>query len=108
MIDKSQLNNMSRKELEQLRKDVEQAMASREKVERQEALDSARRAAAEAGFTLEELVGAVKPAKRTKSNRPAKFRDPKDPTNTWSGRGRRPHWMQERLDEGMSEEQLTV
>ena len=42
------------------------------------------------GFTLEELFGKG----RAKGGKVAvKYRDPKNPANTWTGRGRMPRWM---------------
>lgn len=108
MTDNSDLYSMSRKDLEQLRKDVEEALIARKDADRREALEHARRAAAEHGYTLEELAPLAKPAKKTKGIRPVKFRDPQDPTNTWSGRGRRPRWMQQRLDDGVPESTMEV
>ncbi|WP_370652302.1 H-NS family nucleoid-associated regulatory protein [Caballeronia sp. TF1N1] len=31
---------------------------------------------------------------------PARYRDPANPFNTWSGRGKRPHWLRDYLDQG--------
>ena len=33
---------------------------------------------------------------------PSVYRNPSDPTQTWSGRGLRPGWVQRALDEGRS------
>ena len=30
----------------------------------------------------------------------AKYRDPQNPSNTWSGKGRKPAWLKEYLDQG--------
>lgn len=105
------LLSMSRKDLEELRKDVDNALVTLAETNRKAALENARRAAAEHGFTLEELAGLTssgKGQKRTKTSRPVKFRDPEDPTNVWSGRGRRPFWMQKRLDAGQKMEDMAV
>jgi len=47
------------------------------------------------GYSLAELVGT-----ETKSSRApaaAKYRHPKNPALTWSGRGRKPQWFVEAL-----------
>ena len=31
---------------------------------------------------------------------PAKYRNPDDPDQTWTGRGKRPNWLQKRLEQG--------
>ena len=41
------------------------------------------------GFTLEDLVGKS----RKRGAVPIKYRDPKNPQNTWTGRGRTPRWL---------------
>ena len=43
-------------------------------------------------------VGKVKP----------KYRDPSDPTQTWSGRGRPPRWMQERINAGENKDDYLI
>lgn len=61
--------------------------------------------AATAGVSVEELLGlrAAKPRKvATGAKKPVadKYRNPKDHTQTWTGRGKRPKWLQEILDRG--------
>jgi DNA-binding protein H-NS len=90
MID---LDSMSRSELMRLRADVDKAIATLADRERKKAIEAAERAAAEHGFSLADLTGAAMPGKRGKSKSPAKYRNPADPTQTWSGRGRKPRWI---------------
>lgn len=87
------LDNMSRAELVKLRGDVDKAIASLADRERKKAIEAAERVAAEHGFSLAELTGGAIPAKRGKAKSPAKYRNPADPTQTWSGRGRKPRWI---------------
>ncbi len=88
------LNAMSRKDLIKLRADVDKAIASVADREKKAALDAAERAAAEHGFSLADLTGlSTAKVKGRKSKGPAKFRNPANPDQTWSGRGRRPDWI---------------
>ncbi|WP_329851797.1 H-NS histone family protein [Stenotrophomonas pavanii] len=66
-------------------------------------------AAAEAGYTLEELFGAeavdapapgAKPARRRTGKLAAKYRDPEYKRLTWSGRGRMPRWLASKVQKG--------
>ncbi|WP_414552855.1 H-NS family nucleoid-associated regulatory protein [Stenotrophomonas forensis] len=66
-------------------------------------------AAAEAGYTLEELFGAEateedaprrKPARRRTGKVAAKYRDPEYKRLTWSGRGRMPRWLAAKVQKG--------
>lgn len=70
-------------------------------------------AAAEAGYSLEELFGADaladarvedvprrKPARRRTGKVAAKYRDPEYKRLTWSGRGRMPRWLAAKVQKG--------
>lgn len=93
------LEKMSRKDLLDLRNRVEIALKSAEKRERKEALKAAEKAAAEFGFSLSELsADSAKSAKGPKSK--AKYKNPANPDQTWSGRGRKPQWVHEALKAG--------
>ena len=103
------LKAMSRKELKQLRDNVEKALQDAEVRERKEALEAAEKAAAEFGFSLSELSGDKKrrgPLKGTKAS--AKYRNPADPEQTWSGRGRKPQWIHDALAKGIDVATLEI
>lgn len=100
------LKDMSRKDLERLRADVDKALANYDKVRRQEALRAAEQIAKEKGFTLDELLGDKPKGRRTVSA--PKYAHPENPELTWTGRGRRPAWLQERLDQGESMEAFLI
>ena len=93
------LEKMSRKELIDLRVQLDKALIKAEKRERQEALKAAEKAAAEFGFSLAELSdGGTVSALKPKAN--AKYRNPASPDQTWSGRGRKPQWVHDALKSG--------
>jgi DNA-binding protein H-NS len=96
------LGAMSRAELLTLRDDVEKALVAAEKRDRAEALKAAQKAAAEFGFDLDELSGkqAAGKAKKTRAKAAAKYRNPKNAEQTWSGRGRKPQWIHDALSAG--------
>lgn len=67
--------------------------------------------AAQSGYTIEELYGDQPPVeiagkKRTPRRKPskvaAKYRDPDNKRNTWSGRGRMPRWLAQKTKYGRS------
>lgn len=62
-------------------------------------------AAREHGYNLAELTGGK--LRRSGSVAP-KYANPADPTVTWTGRGRKPRWVQENLDQGKSLEDLAI
>lgn len=63
------------------------------------------------GITIAELfnIKAEPTDRRPKKRRQAvKYRDPDNPEYTWSGKGKTPKWLQEKLDGGATMEQFQV
>ena len=63
------------------------------------------------GVSLAELFGikSEPPAeRRSKRHAKIKYRDPGQPENTWTGKGRPPKWMQAKLDQGATKNQFQV
>lgn len=61
------------------------------------------------GFTIEELFGGrARKSKGTRSKARPKYRNPADHAQTWSGRGKRPHWFNAALNAGKKEKDLLV
>jgi DNA-binding protein H-NS len=65
--------------------------------------------------TLEHRLVSMKPAltDRAKSRRPyppvvPKFANPDEPSQVWSGRGKRPKWVLEKLASGLTFEDLNI
>ncbi|MEM6372622.1 MAG: H-NS histone family protein [Pseudomonadota bacterium] len=103
------LEKMSRKDLEQLRADVDKAIVASRKKEKKDALEAAQKAAAEFGFSLEELTSKRSTrasAKGTKAE--AKYMNPENPTQTWTGKGRQPNWFKEATNAGKTADDLLI
>lgn len=104
------LNNLSIQELEKVIADA------RERIEekREEAVARARadieRIAASTGYSVEDLLGMGKSRTRAGTRKVVadKYRNPRDPSQSWSGRGKRPRWLQELLDQGGKLENFQV
>ena len=61
------------------------------------------------GFTLEELFGiGRRGAGRKGSKVKPKYRNPAEPSQAWSGRGRQPVWYREALAAGKKEKDLQI
>lgn len=101
---------MSLEDLRALRTQLDKAISSYETRRRKEALAAAERAAREMGFSLSDLTGASGRGRRagaaSAGEGQPKYVHPEDPNQTWSGRGRRPRWVTEQLEEGKSLEDL--
>jgi DNA-binding protein H-NS len=107
------LENLSARELEDL---ISAAAEQKQKIHRQRLADVRNKLIALArdeGYTIEELFGetgtrggrAAKNAGRTVA---PKYRNPADPAQTWTGRGKRPRWVQAAIDAGKSLESLAI
>lgn len=99
------LNNMSKDELTKLIKDAEKALKTIETRRLSEAKKAAESAAKEYGFSLDELLGA--PQKKGSKSEP-KYKNPADPSQTWTGKGRKPNWVNEALAAGKSLDDMKI
>lgn len=100
------LDALSLKELRDLRGQVEKAIASFEDRKKKAALAELEETAKRMGFTLAELTG--KAGGRRNSASAAKYANPADPSQTWTGRGRKPRWAEEALKAGKSLDDLAI
>ncbi len=100
------LNEMELYELKKLQKDVTKAIESYEDRKRKEALAEVDALARERGFTIEQLVG-VAPTRSRKPVAP-KYANPADPSQTWTGRGRKPKWVVAALNAGKTLDDLAI
>lgn len=106
MID---LGSLSKDELVKLKSDVEKAILAAEKRALQDARRAAEKAAAEFGFKLEELTGTDKPRTAIpKKAGIAKYRNPEDLDQTWTGKGRQPQWFKDALAKGTDPSKLEI
>jgi DNA-binding protein H-NS len=100
------LNSMSLKELKDLQAQVARAIANFEERKKKAALAELEEKARELGFSLAELTGGAVARKRAVAV--AKFANPADPSDTWSGRGRKPRWFAEALAAGKTAEDMAI
>ena len=98
------LEKMPLKDLRDLRNKVDRAITTFEDRRKREALAAVEHAAREFGFSLADLAKA----KQGRGKVSAKYADPANPSATWTGRGRKPRWVQEALDTGKSLADLEI
>lgn len=122
MANAPDFEGMTRSELIELRAQLDKAITSAGERDRQRALKAAEDLAREHGFSLAELVpgggkagrsgGGRRGSRSTTGASPAlseaKYRNPENPDQTWSGRGRRPGWVNEALANGRALMDLAV
>ncbi|WP_316649519.1 H-NS histone family protein [Ovoidimarina sediminis] len=100
---------MSDKELDKLSANVAKEQASRKKSKLKEARAAAEAAAKKLGFSLTELVSQQK-AKPAAKRAPAKakYANPADPKQTWTGRGRQPVWFKDAVAKGADPKSMEI
>ena len=98
------LEKMSKEELQKLKAEVDRALKTIDTRRKAEAKRAADAAAKEYGFSLDDLVGSD--GKGLKGV--PKYANPTDPSQTWTGRGRKPNWVIEALEKGKSLDDLKI
>jgi DNA-binding protein H-NS len=89
----NQLDKMNVKELRELKTRIDAAINSRQLKDRAELKQKMIALAEEAGLTLDDVMGGARRTGRGKGSVAVKYRHPDDASLTWTGRGRRPRWL---------------
>lgn len=100
------LNSLTLKELKELQSQVAKAIGTFEERRKKEALAELEEKARELGFSLSELTGVSVGRKRAPAV--AKYANPANPEETWSGRGRQPRWFAAALASGKKPDDLIM
>jgi DNA-binding protein H-NS len=101
-------------QLIEMKQALDREIASRKETEIEALRSRATATAAALGIPLPELFGiqlppAAEPQRRKVRRTPrAQYRDPENPDNTWSGRGKPPKWMLEKLEHGADKEAFLI
>ena len=90
------LEKMSLKQLLELEAKVQSAISTARERERVEVRKALAELAEKHGFRLQELMGGRGRGKVTAP----KYANPEDPSQTWTGRGRKPNWLVAKLKKG--------
>ena len=95
------VEKLSLKELIALEAKLAAAIATARQKERAEIKSKVAELAERHGFSISELFGGLGRGNgRKKSVSIAKYANPDDQTDTWTGRGRKPNWLLARLKKG--------
>lgn len=100
------LSKMTPKQLEKLKADLETELKEREKAKLLDARKAAEAAAKKHGFSLSDIMGGGKKAKKAPAA--PKYKNPDNASETWSGRGRQPVWFKTALAAGKSPEDMAI
>lgn len=92
MARSSNLEKLAYAELVELRNEVNALIAQKQDEGRAVLKAELAELARQHGFELDEVLGR-RGTRQGKGRVAIKYRDTKDPQNTWTGRGRMPRWM---------------
>lgn len=100
------LDDLSLSELQDLIKEAQSKLEHKQNFLRKEVINQIKELAASIGVTVE-IIDDKKP-KHISSGVAAKYANPNDPSQVWSGRGLAPKWMQSLINEGQSKEDFLI
>ena len=92
------VNTLSLDELKKLERDVAKMIDGYEERKKADARKVIEARARELGFNLGELTGMI--VKKKRAAPIAKYRNPDNADETWSGRGRKPVWYAAQIENG--------
>lgn len=101
------ISGLTYKELVALKEEIDSSLESKRREEERAAKAKLAEQARALGFSLSDLFGG-KIGKRVYKPAAVLFRNPANPDETWTGRGRTPTWMVKALRKGGSKDQFRV
>ena len=103
------LDKLTYAELLDLRTRVDAAMLEAKATEKAAVKAKMEALAAASGFSFAELIGGKRGKGAAKGSKVAvKYRNSKDPSQTWTGRGRKPLWLVDALKKGQKIESFLI
>ena len=100
-----EMDKMSLRELQALEVKIKKAKANAEERGRAELRQEIEAKITGAGFKVSDIFGGRGGKGRTV---PAKYVNPDDPSETWTGRGRKPRWLTAKLQNGGKIEKFLI
>ena len=108
--------------LEKERDKIDRAIKTKQGVEKKSVIAEIRKIARKSGFDVSELFDgesstASAPKRKVRGKKKSsgrygkvkpKYRNPADASETWTGRGRTPLWMQAQLEKGRKKEDFLI
>lgn len=102
------LSKMSSSELRNLQEQIKRELKSREGADKQKAREQIFAIAQAVGVPLKELLGGSLPKAGKGGKVEARYRNPADGSQKWTGRGRQPKWVKDWVDAGKSIDDLRI
>lgn len=101
----AKIETMSLKELVALESKIKAAMESARAKGKAEIKHKVSALAQAHGFSVSELFGV---RGKAKSKGAARYANPDDPSQTWTGRGRKPDWLRAYLKKGKKQDDFAI
>jgi len=102
------LSKMSSSELRNLQEQTKRELKNREGADKQKAREQIFAIAQAVGVPLKELLGGSQPKSGKGSKVEARYRNPADASQKWTGRGRQPKWVKDWVEGGKSIDDLRI
>lgn len=101
------LNNLSENELQKVILDAEKALKQKQADKRKNVIAEINKLAASIDVKVEISEGRSKKSRKG-GKVPAKYRNPSDASQTWTGRGMKPRWLTALLGGGKRQEDFLI
>jgi DNA-binding protein H-NS len=105
---KQDVSSLSEQELAHLIAEASKELEYKRGAAKRETIAKIRELAKSIGVQVEIREGELKATQGKRPAVPVKYRDPNNPKNAWSGRGIRPRWLQQHLNQGHSIDEFKV
>ena len=104
---KNELSELSELELAAMIEDAQKVLKNKQEGKRKDVLAQIKELAASINVSVE-ISENVRSAGRKGGTVPVKYRNPANPSEKWTGRGMKPRWLRELIDQGRSLEEFEV
>lgn len=102
------LHELSESELAAVIDNAQKALRDRQEGKRKEGIAKIKEIAASIGVGVEITADTAKPLPRRGGKVAVKYQNPANPANKWTGRGMKPKWLRELIEQGRSLEEFSV
>ena|SRR5471030_717766 len=100
------IEQLSNEELRELQKKIELLLLTRQKQDRAAAIEEIYAIAHRLGTPLRDLMDGT--GRGTITKVAVQYRNPNDPSQQWTGRGRQPKWIKQWIDAGKALDEMRV
>ncbi len=104
---KSNLAELSEVELAAMIENARKALKEKQEGKRKEVIAQIKELAASIGVNVE-ITEPAKAAVRKGGRVPVKYHNPANPSDKWTGRGMKPKWLRELLEQGRRLEEFEI